>query len=97
MSFIFNAAAVALDEQTAAQYIPRIEECIAQTDEIDKKYLLVKYLLLNLVMYLFLTVFLFKFEGGLTPTAFAVTGIYNLAQKAKKAPSIKPVSISIHL
>uniref|UniRef100_A0A915JYJ6 Dolichyl-diphosphooligosaccharide--protein glycosyltransferase subunit 2 n=1 Tax=Romanomermis culicivorax TaxID=13658 RepID=A0A915JYJ6_ROMCU len=68
LSYIFHAAAL-LEEVPVDIFVSKTEDCVAQADEIDNKFL--------------------QFEGGISATAFTVSGIYLLAQRAKKSPTIK--------
>lgn len=48
-------------------------------------------------VYKFHIIKLLQLEGGLSITAFGVYGIYNLADKLNKSPSVKSVSFYLNL
>lgn len=71
MGYAFHTGAL-LEGADVIKVFDRIEDCVAQADEVDGKYL--------------------QFEGGVSVSAVAISGIYALSEKANKTPNVKAVS-----
>uniref|UniRef100_A0A0R3RPL2 Dolichyl-diphosphooligosaccharide--protein glycosyltransferase subunit 2 n=1 Tax=Elaeophora elaphi TaxID=1147741 RepID=A0A0R3RPL2_9BILA len=87
LAYGLNAAAL-LDNTNAGKFFIRVEDLVGQADEVDGKYLHVRKDVTNFIGK-FNNIKSLQLEGGLSITAFGVYGIYNLADKLNKSPSVK--------